>query len=143
MFRITALDPATLDLSTTLRVVADASPGYPCRVSLQDAAIGETVYAFSHTHHDVSSPYRASGPVFVREGAQPADLAAGEIPLMLDRRRLSLRAYDEAAMMIDAEVIEPGGLRDALEARFTRTEVAYVHLHNAGPGCFNCAVVRA
>ena len=53
-------------------LVADAKPGYPCRVTLEDAEIGERVLAVPFIHHDVQSPYRASGPVFVRESAQTA-----------------------------------------------------------------------
>lgn len=48
------------------RVVVDEKPGYPCRVSLADAEVGETVLAVPFVHHDVASPYRASGPVFTR-----------------------------------------------------------------------------
>ena len=49
------------------RLVVDQFPGYPCRVSFTDASVGETVLLLSYAHHDVDSPYRASGPIFVRE----------------------------------------------------------------------------
>ena len=54
------------------RMLVDAKPGYPCRVSLMDAEVGESVLLIPYTHHDVSSPYRASGPIFVRAGATTA-----------------------------------------------------------------------
>lgn len=122
--------------------VVDASPGYPCRVSLVDAEVGETVLAIPFTHHDVQSPYRASGPIFVRPGAATARPEVDEIPALLRRRLLSLRAYDTAAMMIDAEVV-PGAELEPVIRRMMRNEaVQYLHVHNAGPGCFNCSVVR-
>ena len=71
MFAITGLDPtgfdhlfrlgdAALATAGARRVVADG-PGYPCRVSLVDAAPGEELVLFEYRHHDVASPYRASG----------------------------------------------------------------------------------
>src|SRR5204863_1457089 len=56
------------------RVVADEKPGFPCRVSLVDAEVGETVLHLTYTHHDVAGPDRASGPVYVRKGAVTARL---------------------------------------------------------------------
>jgi hypothetical protein len=65
------------------RLVADEKPGYPCRVSLVDADPGERVLAVSFTHHDVDSPYRASGPIYVRAAARTASPEVNEIPAML------------------------------------------------------------
>jgi hypothetical protein len=41
------------------RVVADRSPGFPCRVSLQDAVVGEPVLLVNHEHLPEDSPYRS------------------------------------------------------------------------------------
>jgi len=125
------------------RVVVDEKPGYPCRVSLVDAEVGETVLLVPFTHHDVSSPYRASGPIFVRSGARTASLAADEIPAMLRHRLLSIRGYDAAAMMVSAEVVKGSDLEGAIRRLFANDSVSYLHIHNAGPGCYNCRVVRA
>jgi len=43
-------------------ITVDTEPGYPCRVSLSDAKVGERVLAVSFSHYNVNSPYRASGP---------------------------------------------------------------------------------
>lgn len=121
----------------------DAWPGYPCRVSLVDAGIGERVLALAFTHHAVASPYRASGPIFVREGAVTATPGINEIPLMFRHRLLAVRAYDAGNCMIAADLVEGGELEQAIEKQFTEARADYLHLHNAGPGCYNCAVVRA
>src|SRR5215831_15099638 len=68
------------------RMVADEKPGFPCRVSLVDADPGEEVVLIPFTHHDVTSPYRASGPIFVRVKAQTAKLKVNEIPTLLRSR---------------------------------------------------------
>jgi hypothetical protein len=125
------------------RVVVDAKPGYPCRVTLADAGVGEIVLLVSFTHHDVSSPYRASGPIFVRRNAATAKPAVDEIPEMFRHRLLSVRGYDEEAMMIAAEVVDGSELRDTIRRFFASASVSYLHIHNARPGCYNCRVVRA
>jgi hypothetical protein len=125
------------------RMTADEKPGFPCRVSLADADVGETVLLLPFTHHDVSSPYRASGPIFVRRGAATAAPAAGEIPAMFRHRLLSVRGYDAEAMLVDAEVVNGTELEDAIRRLFANDGVSYLHVHNARPGCYNCKVVRA
>ena len=125
------------------RMVVDENPGFPCRVSLADAEIGETVILARFTHHDVLSPYRASGPIFVRSGARTASPGAGDIPAMFRHRLLSIRAYDDSAMMVDAEVVKGGDLENDIQRLFANDRVSYLHIHNARPGCYNCRVVRA
>ena len=125
------------------RMVVDAMPGSPCRVSLADAEVGETVLLLPVVHHDVASPYRGSGPVFVREGVPTATPAIGEVPMMFRHRLLSVRAYDDEAMMVASEVVEGAVLEEAIARQFADARVRYLHLHNARPGCYNCRVERA
>lgn len=125
------------------RMVVDETPGFPCRVSLADAGLGETVLLLPFTHHDVASPYRASGPIFVRSGVATASPAPNEIPIMFRHRLLSIRGYDTSAMMVAAEVVNGDELADAIHRLFATEAVSYLHLHNARPGCYNCRVVRA
>jgi hypothetical protein len=124
-------------------VSVDSSPGYPCRVTLEDAAVGEDVLALSFAHHQVSSPYRSAGPIFVRKGAKQAVLEVNDVPLMLRHRSLSIRGYNADALMIVAEVAQGSELEDTIARCFENPAVEYLHIHNAMPGCFNCAVVRA
>jgi hypothetical protein len=125
------------------RVVVDEKPGFPCRVSLADAEIGETVLLVPFTHHDASSPYRASGPIYIRSGVTTATPAVGEVPVMFRHRQLSIRAYDDAAMMVDAVVVKGTELESTIQNLFSNQSVSYLHIHNAGPGCYNCRVLRA
>ena len=84
------------------RMVATEKPGYPCRVSLADAEIGEELLLLPFTHQPARSPYRASGPIFVRKAARQCKLDAGVIPAYVRLRQMSVRAYDAAHLMIDA-----------------------------------------
>ena len=125
------------------RCIVDAQPGFPCRVSLVDAELGERVILLPFTHHDTPSPYRGVGPIFVREHARTANLEVNEVPEMIRRRLLSIRAYDRNGIMIGAEVAEGSSLEAQIERFFLDAAVKSLHLHNARPGCFNCRVERA
>ena len=124
------------------KMIVDESPGYPCRLSLKDAEVGEEVILFNYQHHNVNSPYQASGPVFIRTNCEQANLNQNEIPLMLNHRLLSLRIYDKDAMMIDARTIEGKKLEATIQDVFSNDKSKYIHIHNSGPGCFNCQVNR-
>jgi hypothetical protein len=153
MFQISALprdrftDLFTLD-DTALaelgakRYVADRKPGFPCRVSLEDAEPGERVLLVPFAHQPEASPYRAAGPIFVREAARTGDVPPDTIPELLRSRVLSVRAYDAAHLMIDADVVDGREVVPLLARMLARPRVAYVHIHFAKPGCFACRVDR-
>jgi hypothetical protein len=153
-FRLVALDAgrfarlfgcsdAELAAAGMRRSTVASKPGYPCRVSLADAEVGETVILTPFTHHEVDSPYRASGPIYVRQGAPTARPGVGEVPVMFRHRLLSLRAYDSMAMMVGVDVVQGSELEASIGRLFADPQVGYLHIHNAGPGCYNCSVVRA
>lgn len=125
------------------RMMVDAHPGFPCRVSLIDAPVGETVILTHFQHHQANSPYQSSGPIFVREIAQTAQPAINEVPRMFSHRSLSIRAYDEAAIMKGARVVEGRALEETIRHFFANEGISYLQIHNAAPGCFNCTVRRA
>ncbi|WP_216646274.1 DUF1203 domain-containing protein [Microbulbifer sp. THAF38] len=142
-YHLLILPDAQLKEKNACWKLVDASPGYPCRVSLVDAKAGERVLCLPYSHHNTSSFYRASGPIFIREHAEPAKLDTNEVPLMLRHRLLSIRAYNCEGLMETAEVAQGADLEGVLEKQFSLGSVEYIHIHNALPGCFNCAVYRA
>ncbi|MCV2884653.1 DUF1203 domain-containing protein [Aestuariibacter sp. AA17] len=121
---------------------ADTTPGYPCRVSLQDAGIGERVLAVHFTHHQMPSPYYASGPIFIRENAVAASPVPNAIPAFLHHRQLSVRGYSEGGMLINASLSTGKEVVSAIHALFQNNTIQYLHIHNAIPGCFMCSVKR-
>ena len=136
-----SLNAAGLARRNIRRVVAGDDRGFPCRISLRNAAAGEEVLLLPYRHHDVTGPYRASGPIFIRRNVERAVLAA--VPDEFRRRLLSLRGYDAQGWMQACEVAEGGQLETALAAMFASADVHYLHLHNARPGCYACRVERA
>ena len=138
-----SLDDQTLSALDARRVVADETPGYPCRVSLADAQIGEELLLLPFAHQPASSPYRASGPIFVRKAAQQWITPAGLVPDYVALRQISVRAYDDAHLMVDAALCPGNEAATAILRMFNNSGVAYLHLHNAKRGCFSCRVDRA
>jgi len=125
-----------------VRQTVDSSPGFPCRVSLVDAAPGETVLLLNYEHLSVASPFRSRHAIFVREHAEDAQVAPGVVPEVLRRRLLSIRAFDERGMMLDADVVDGREAQGVFERMLGRSAVQYLHVHNAKPGCFAARVDR-
>ena len=136
------LDAAALAVHGARRVVADARPGYLCRVTLEDAAPGESLLLLNWRHLDGDTPYRSDGPIFVREAATASARFRNAIPGQQLSRLLSVRAYDGDGGMHDADVVE-GVALEALVARlFADARVAFLHVHNARRGCYACRIDR-
>lgn len=98
------LPDAELAKLNVARYVVDKTPGFPDRIEMRDAEIGETMLLLNHVCQPADTPYRATHAIFVREGAMATYDAVDRIPEVMSRRLLSLRAYDTAGMMLDADV---------------------------------------
>jgi hypothetical protein len=137
-----ALSDAELRARQIVRCVASEYPGFPCRVSLRDAAVGERVLLLNYEHLAVSSPYRSRYAIYVRENAEPARLAVDEVPEVLTRRLLSVRGFDDEGMLLAADVVQGEHLARAIDALLSPSAVCYLHVHNAKHGCFAARVDR-
>ncbi|MGI0119958.1 DUF1203 domain-containing protein [Zooshikella sp. RANM57] len=138
-----SLSNSELEAANAKWLEVDTCPGYPCRVSLEDVKVGESILVLTYTHHKVTTPYQSSGPIFVRENAITAETKVNEIPHMLRHRLLSVRGYSKDGTMLEADVIEGKVLERHIKGIFQNADVDYIQIHNAKPGCFNCTVVRA
>jgi hypothetical protein len=124
------------------RRIVDEPNSAPCRISLQDAEVGEEVLLLNFPHQAVAGPYAASGPIFIRRGATQTFAAINLVPDQQRRRLLSVRAYDPRDYLVESD-IAPGSELEKLIARFfADPQVAYLHVHNARPGCYACRVDR-
>ncbi len=137
------LSDAELEGRGFRRVTADEKPGFPCRVTLEDAEPGERLLLVSFPHQPANSPYKAAGPVFVREQARDVFDKVGVVPPVLRSRLLSVRAYDAAGMMIDADVVEGREVEPRIARFFENGATERLHIHYARRGCYACAVERA
>ena len=135
-------DQDVLAAHGVLRKVVDSEPGFPCRVSLRDAEVGETVLLMNFEHQPLRTPFRSSHAIFVREWCEQANPGRIEIPKMLRQRLLSVRAFSTAGMIIDADVVEGEHLESLLAQMLSNTETKYIHVHNAKLGCYIALVDR-
>jgi hypothetical protein len=126
-----------------VRMTADAKPGYPCRITLDDAVPGETLLLVNHCSHRGDNPYRATHAIFVNESATEAAVYEDEIPPALDRRILSLRAFDADGMMRDAALAQPGEIDAVIRRLLADEQVHHIDAHNAIRGCFAARIDRA
>ncbi|HEY5071782.1 MAG TPA: DUF1203 domain-containing protein [Caulobacteraceae bacterium] len=125
------------------RHVAGAKPGFPDRVELRDAEPGEALILVNYEHQSADTPYRSRHAIFVLEGATIPYDRVGHIPQALRLRQISLRAFDAAHMMIDAELGDGGDLEALIENLFANPDAAYLHAHFAKRGCYAARVERA
>jgi len=124
------------------RVLVDNKPGFPCRVSLRDADVGETVLLMNYEHQSMPTPYRSSHAIFVRESATQAVPEKNEVPRMLRLRLLSVRAFDASGNMVDADVVKGDDLEALIESMLANDSAEYLHIHNAKLGCYAALAER-
>jgi len=124
------------------RMIVENNPGVPCRVSLRDVEVGEPVLLMNFEHQSMPTPFRSSHAIYVREEAIPAKPGKNMVPEMFRHRLLSVRAFDAAGMIVDADVIDGESLESLIERMFANESVDYLHVHNAKLGCYVALVER-
>jgi hypothetical protein len=152
-FRISGLSPEpfqalfglpdqALEALGVKRYQVDSDPGFPDRIELKDAQIGQSVLLLNHVCHPADTPYRASHAIFVREGAAQVYDAVGQVPEAMRIRLLSLRAYTDSGMMIDADVVAGTNIEAVIARMFADPQVSYIHVHHAKQGCYAARIDR-
>ena len=64
------------------------------------------------------------------------------MPETIRTRLVSVRAFDAADMMVDAEVLEGSQAAELFERFLANPAVSYLHVHNARRGCYAARVER-
>ncbi|MBB5204945.1 hypothetical protein HNQ51_002264 [Inhella inkyongensis] len=152
-FRILGLDPApfaplyglsdaALAEQGVQRIAVNEPHSAPDRIELRDAEPGETVLLLNHCYLDIPNPYYGRHAIFVREGATQRFEALNQVPDALRRRLLSLRAFDAASMMVDADVVEGTQIEGLIERLFAEPAAAFIQVHHARRGCYAARVER-
>jgi hypothetical protein len=137
-----AMSDAELAAHNAVRVTA-TGPGYPCRVSLEDAKAGEQLILLNYTSHDVATPYRTAYAIYVREDGEEIAPLIDATPPVFEGRPLGLRAFDAGGMLKDAALALPGQADAKIRALFADENIAYIHAHNAAHGCFSARIDRS
>lgn len=134
---------AALAAQGVVRVRAEAKPGYPCRITLEDAEPGETLLLLNHADHDVATPYRNAYAIYVREAAGATRVIEDAPPPVFANRPIALRAFDAQGMLRGAALALDNDSDAQIRALFARPEIVYIHAHNAAYGCFAARIDRA
>ena len=150
-YRITGLDPSPyrplFDLSDQelanrgiVRMTVTQKPSFPCRVTLEDREVGEQVLLLNHVSHN-GGPYHASHAIFVSDGAPATFVDA--VPPVFDGRVLSLRAFDDEGLMVEAALAQPGEADAVIRKLLANEFVDHIDAHNATRGCFSARIERS
>lgn len=137
------LDDVALARLSARRVTATSYPGFPCRVSLEDAQAGEMMILLNHVSHDVSTPYRSAYAIYVREAAVEAASYRDTLPPVFANRPLAMRAFSSGGMLTTARLALAGQAEAAILELLADQAIAYIDVHNAAHGCFAARVERA
>jgi hypothetical protein len=137
------LSDAALKSRGVLRRIAGRKPGFPCRISLQDAEAGESVLLLNYEHQPALSPFRSSHAIYVREAARETYQAEDQVPEVMGSRILSVRAFDGDGMLLESDLTDGSRLEAMIGEFFANPDVAYLHAHYAKPGCFAARIDRA
>lgn len=137
------LDDVQLARLSARRVTATSKPGFPCRVTLEDAGEGESLILLNHVSHDVETPYRSAYAIYVRENALAAATYRDSIPPVFLGRPLAMRAFSPDGLLLTARLALPGEAEAAIVELMADAAIAYIDVHNAAHGCFAARVERS
>ena len=126
-----------------VRVTAADDGFYPCRITLRDAAPGETLLLVNHEHQPLPSPYQSRHAIFVSENATTRAVLHDQMPAQLaTRKQMALRAYDAAGMMVDAALVTGPEVEAECLRMLADPAVTHVDAHNPARGCYAARIVR-
>jgi hypothetical protein len=125
------------------RMEVTAPSGFPCRISLEDRPVGETVLLLNYEHQPADTPFRARHAIFVGEQASgPARYVDTLPPVLAARPFTSLRAFDAEGMMTDGALVPVADLQAEIARMFADPQTAYLHAHYPGRGCYAARIDR-
>lgn len=140
---LSKLSDVELKQNNIVKQIVDKKPSFPCRITLEDAEIGEEVFLLNYEFHAVNSPYKASGPIYIRPNKAQKICEINEVPSLFLTRLISLRGYNEKQMLIFAEVFDGKELKEKIQYAFGNQTIEYLHIHNARFGCYFAQAKRA
>lgn len=134
------MNDAMLARRNARRAVAEG-PGYPCRVSLEEAEPGEPLVLVNHVSQGAATPFWAAHAIYVRQGVERGHYA-DEVPPIFATRTLGLRGFGADGMLKGALLALPGEADMRIRELFGRPEIEEIHAHNAALGCFLAKIER-
>lgn len=137
-----AMDDTEVAERGARRVQVNDQHAFPDRIELRDGEVGEWMLLVNHCHLDLPSAYRSSHAVYVRQGATRAAEHQDCVPEVMQRRMLSLRAFDGNGWMRDAVLVDGREADAEIRRLLQNPKVDFIHAHYAAPGCFAARIDR-
>lgn len=150
LFRAIGMDDATAarlraaahdDAGNTVITMAS---GGPCRFTLTDHPAGSAMRLLSWAVPKPAGVYALRSPIFLGADGDAWD-APGVVPPVVAARKVALRAYDAAGMMVypaNTLVLDDDHAA-VIAALLDRPDVAFLNCHTALAGCYLCRFERA
>jgi hypothetical protein len=135
-------DPELTERGVVRRLVGEDDRA-PCRITLEEARPGQSVLLLNYEHQTAASPYRSAYAIYVNEAATATKRLQDELPRVFLGRPLALRAFNAQGFLVGAELTDYEQVRLGITRQFADPDTAYIHVHNAIPGCYAARVDRA
>lgn len=126
-----------------IRRTATSKPGFPCRITLEDAEPGDTLLLLNYESHSADTPYRSAYAIYVNEKALSTTQTLDSLPAVFQGRPIALRVFDAEGMLIGADLARGEEIDVAIRRAFENEQAAYIHAHNAAHGCFSARIDRS
>lgn len=126
------------------KFISDGS-GIPCRHCLSDVTVGEPALVLAYRPFPERQPYAEIGPIFLHaEDCDRYDPAAGVPPMILARKELVMRGYDEDHRIVEntGRVVPTNDVAAMAATLLDRPDVAYIHTRCAWNTCYQCRIER-
>ena len=118
-------------------------PAFPDRITLVDLPLGKSVLLLNYEHQPAATPYQSAHAIFVVEDREAKRAEhIDDIPAVMKKRPISLRAFDSDGNMLDAVLSEGTNLEPHIARMFEDPKVAYLHAHYAIRGCYAARIDR-
>ena len=126
------------------RTVSDGS-GNPCRSCLRDVEAGAPMLVLAARPFPAPQPYAEVGPIFLHAEPCAAWDGDGVPPILSTSPDYLVKGYgpDHRIRYGTGEVVRAERIADAVTARLSRDDVAYVDVRSARNNCFLARAVTS
>ena len=97
----------------------------------------------NYQHQTAPTPYQASHAIYVGKKSRQSWAGIDAIPLQMQSRTLSLRAFSRAHFVVDAALSDADSLATDIRTLMAMPDTSYIHAHFAKFGCFAARIDRA
>jgi hypothetical protein len=124
--------------------VMQSDGAFPCRHCLTDLPEERTALLVAHLPFDRDAPFSEVGPIFVCPDECEPYSAIAEVPGIVQRRQVVIRAYDREDRIRYGhhDLVAGTEAEKVINRLLADPDTAYLHVRSAQTGCFLSRVER-